>query len=313
MGDMRRIFLAHAVTTGRGGYRANLERCRLLALGAESLDPAAVFLRDLGRTPEDDPGTGHIPAAARVAELARRLICGDARQHRGNAATTCLEPATALWVVSERCPEVDERIGWATQAGIPIRHIDADEQAFLYAKGIACLRSMRPAECEDNRSGPDEDAETAPFRSAAGVIWTWVRGAAAVLGARSAALPSGSGGGRNGDRLSGRLERAGLKLAAAEGVMDEARSDRERWLPLRTDALLLAIYGQGMSYQDAATASGIKGAMEAWRRHEMALAAIRDALGRIRERNERIRAEREQAVTGGGQGIKAKERAWNAV
>uniref|UniRef100_A0A6M3KS07 Uncharacterized protein n=1 Tax=viral metagenome TaxID=1070528 RepID=A0A6M3KS07_9ZZZZ len=263
------VFLAHS--TG-SGYRQALDRIRLIECGATISEPATRFLRAIGRTPDDDPATGTPPTPDRLQSVALRMIrdaCPD-----------------ELWVCSTLSPALTEQLAVAEVAGARVVVLPHSTIETLVALGLRTQMGRSRRAMLDSRPD-DEPVDDAPFRSPQGVIWAWVLGAEAALGARAVPLPtpdSGSqGGGGGAYRWQDRTMTAGLQLAAAEGILREARLD-SRWRP-ETERVLRILYLGGGSYQDAARFSGLPGAMSAWRCHEGALGAIALVLRGRKEQN----------------------------
>jgi hypothetical protein len=270
-----RIYLAHR-SFDAPGYRANLARLRLLEAGLRSVSPELLFVRVLGRTPDDDPATGQGPSADCLMGLARRLIQGDPRAAEAvtdpapSPATSCLPRADALWVVSPIDPDVQQQVEWAVEVGVPVALLDDCDQESNLLLGGLLLHS-------GGVSLDQQPQDRAPFAHPEQVVDAYWGGAEEVLGAK--ALPIDQIRVQNSSNCAGlkaRLERIGLRIAAAGGVMRAVRR-APGWSERKER--VFELHGRDrLGFDEIAEAVGYAGRDGAWKCWMQILAAIADEL-----------------------------------
>lgn len=243
------VFLAHRAT--EGGYRANLERLRRLAAGAELAYPRLRFVRALGRTPDDDP-LGSPPTPDRLLNYARRLILGDGEPPAGPAATrVCHGRVDQLWALGLPALDLARQVAWAEEAGIPVCQPGPEVEIRLLEAGLVAelARGRRWGGAANGLDG-EEARPWTPRR----VVLAFASGMQAALGVRAidyAAVRSGAY-----HCAMAAIDRQSEQLARAAAIV---RLARRQGLTERHMALLCALWGDGHTLVDAGRLAGLGG------------------------------------------------------
>jgi len=199
----------------------------------------------LGRTPDDDPTTGAAPTTQRLVDHAARRISGQGGAFDG-------ESVAAVWVVSEITPDVEDQLTLAARAGLSVLVLGDEDVEWLLGLGE---RAELAADEEDVEvDGEDEGAEPVEFRSPEAVLRAYYDGAESVLGVRALPLARLCRSGGSSAGMRDRLERCGLRVALAGGIVRRAMA-RRGWRPCMGPILRVA-YAEDGTMQQAAVALG---------------------------------------------------------